>query len=103
MTEDPLISVDGIDVAELVTQFERINKKAKKFHDINLLAVKKFKENYQGGYFRWTEMSDKIAAYLSKMVEEEISNVIDQLIVKGVLTVRSKNGQDMIGLRRKKK
>jgi hypothetical protein len=102
MTEDPLVPVDSIDPDEFVQKFLRVNPKAKMFHDVLVLAVKKFKSDYQSGYFRWEEMKKKITAYIDRMSQEEVENCIEQMVIEGRINVGTrKDGEDVIWLKRK--
>lgn len=97
-SDDPLIAVDDLD-PEVIFEFQvKANPKLKSYKSSILLAVKKFKEDFEGGHFRLSEMSEKLYDYIDKAVEETISSVIDGLVAKGLIQVRQKSGKDVLSL-----
>lgn len=101
--EDPLIAVDDID-PEVFLDFQlRANPKLKPYKSSVSLAVKKFKEDFEGGHFRLSEMSEKLNDYINKALDETIGNVVDGLIIKGIIKVRQKGEKEMVSLTKKGK
>jgi hypothetical protein len=92
-----LIAVSSIDPEELA---KRHNKEWK---DIVVLAAKKFKIDYEGGYFDKETMAHKLYEYVSKMVQEEIEDCLRELVQTKKVSIKNVKGEDIIWVPKKKK